>query len=211
MRAVLPSLLLVLALLAGGCATTRLAGHWEGPLATPPAPFRHLYVIALTPLDPVAVQLEAALVARLQEAGIQASAARQDFSAADLRDPAWRERIAGRVRERGADGVLLVAYLDSAEKQYYVPPSTQTVTVAGPWRPGWPAYVGYHYDIVFQPGYYATSREYYMQSSLYAEGREEPVWRAQSATADPDTLAAGIRSFTRALVGELRADGALAR
>lgn len=204
-------LLLLCAGLLGGCASTRTSGSWQGPLAAPQPVFKHLYVIALTPLDAVAVDLEAALAEGLREAGIKASAARKDFSGQDLRDPAWRERIAAQVRARGADGVLLVAYVNSAEKQYYVPPTTQTVTVAGPWQPGWPAYLGYHYDIIFQPGYYTTSREYYMQSSLYADGREEPVWRAQSATVDPDTVQAGIRSFTRSLVGELRADGALAR
>lgn len=205
--------LLALLALLQGCASTRAVSSWQLPLAGPHPRFQHLYVIALTPVDAVAIQLEQALVERLRDAGVAATAARQDFSAQELREPAVRERIAGRVKASGADGVLLVAYQRKAEKQVYVPPSTTTLPLPPlpppPVRGGYPAYIGYQYEVIYQPGYYTTSTEYYMASTLYQVGKDAPVWTAQSATVDPDTVAAGVRSFTKTLVRELGRAGAL--
>lgn len=209
------SLAVLCALLAllQGCASTQAISSWQLPLAAPKPQFHHLVVIALTPLDPVAVQLEAELASRLGDEGIVATPARQHFTEAELRDPKARERIAARVRELGADGVLVLAYLHSAEKKYYVP-GTTTWVPAPPPPPrygGYPAYIGYHYDLVYQPGYTAVSTEYYMKSSLYPVGAEQPVWTAQSATADPNSIADGISSFSRSLVRELKKAGVLPR
>lgn len=209
------SLALLCALLAllSGCASTQAISSWQLPLSAPRPQFHHLFVIALTPLDPVAVQLEAELASRLAGEGLPATPARQYFTEAELRDAKARERIAARVRELGADGVLVVAYLHSAEKKYYVPGSTTWVPAPPPppLHGGYPAYIGYHYDLVYQPGYTAVSTEYYMKSSLYAVGDEQPVWAAQSATADPASIADGISSFSRALVGELKKAGVVSR
>jgi hypothetical protein len=207
------SLAVLLALLAllQGCASTRAMSSWQLPLSAPKPQFKHLFVIALTPLDPVAVQLEAELASRLADEGIAATPARQHFAEAELRDAQARERIAGKVRALGADGVLVIAYLHSAEKKYYVPGTTTWVPAPPPppRHGGYPAYIGYHYDLVYQPGYTAVSTEYYMKSSLYQVGEEQPVWTAQSATADPTSISDGISSFSRALVRELRTAGVL--
>lgn len=200
------------AVLLSGCASTRALSSWQLPLAQPHPVFHHLYVIALTPLDPVAIDLERALVARLRDQGIAATAARDQLAEADLRAPDRRERIADKVRAAGADGVLVVAYERTEEKQVYVPPTTTSVPVPvpPPLYGAYPAYIGYHYEVAVQPGYYSTSTEYYLRSTLYQVGQERPVWVARSATVDPDTVAAGVRSFTATLVHELDKAGALA-
>ena len=206
-------LLLAAATVLGGCVSTRAVSSWQLPLDAPRPQFRQLYVIALTPLDAVAVQLEAELVSRLEGEGLRATAGRRHFTEKELRDPATRARIAEQVRAAGADGVLLVTYLNSAEKKYYVPPSTTyqpALLPAPPLHGGYPAWIGYHYDVVHQPGYYATSTEYYVRTSLYQVGREEPVWQAQSATVDPDSIEAGISSFAKALLKEMKKAGAIA-
>lgn len=206
-------LLLAVATLLGGCASTRAVSSWQLPLDAPRPQFRHLYVIALTPLDAIAVQLEAELVSRLEGEGLRASAGRRHFTEQELRDPAARTRIADQVRATGADGVLLINYLHAAEKKYYVPPSTSfqpALFAAPPYHGGYPAWIGYHYDVIHQPGYYATSTEYYVRSSLYQVGREAPVWQAQTATVDPASIEAGINSFARTLLQELKRAGALA-
>lgn len=206
-------LLLTVATLLGGCVSTRAVSSWQLPLDAPRPQFRHLYVIALTPLDAVAVRLEAELVSRLEGEGLRASAGRRHFTEEELRDPAARARITEQVKATGADGVLLVTYLNSAEKKYYVPPSTtfQPALLPSPaYYAGYPAWINYHYEVIHQPGYYATSTEYHVRSSLYQVGREKPVWQAQSATVDPDSIESGINSFARALMKELRQAGALA-
>lgn len=204
---------LCLATLLPGCASTHVVSSWQLPLAATHPQFKHLYVIALTPLDAVSVQLEQALVERLREEGIAATAARREFTEKELRDPAARERIAAAVKASGADGVLQVAYLHKSEKQVYVPPSPATAPawVGPPPYWGYPGYFPYGYDAFYQPGYYATSTEYFAESSLYPAGSDTAVWQAESATVDPDTIAAGIRSFSGKLVKELKQSGALAR
>lgn len=204
--------LLLLAAVLAGCASTRAVSSWQLPLSAPAPRFRHLYVIALVPLDPVGIQLEQALVRRLRDAGVGATSGREHFTEQELRDPAARERIAARVKAAGADGVLLVAFRRATEKQVYVPPVSRTVALPPPplLPGGAPAYIGAHYDILYEPGYYTTSTAFYMESSLFPAGKDVAVWRADSATVDPDSIRAGVRSFTRALVEELRDSGALA-
>lgn len=206
------AVLLLLASVLAGCASTRAVSSWQLPLSAPQPRFRHLYVIALVPLDPVGIQLEQALVKRLRDAGVGATSGRQHFTEQELRDPAARERIAARVKAAGADGVLLVAFRRATEKQVYVPPASTTVALPPPTLlpGGVPGYVGPHYDILYEPGYYTTSTAFYMESSLFPAGKDVAVWRADSETVDPDSIRAGVRSFTSALVKELRESGALA-
>lgn len=206
------AILLLLAAVLAGCASTRAVSSWQLPLSAPQPRFRHLYVIALVPLDPVGIQLEQALVKRLRDAGVGATSGREHFTEQELRDPAARERVAARVKAAGADGVLLVAFRRATEKQVYVPPASKTVALPPPTLlpGGAPGYIWPHYDILYEPGYYTTSTAVYMESSLIPAGKDVAVWRADSATVDPDSIRAGVRSFTSALVKELRESGALA-
>lgn len=204
--------LLLLAALLPGCASTRAISSWQLPLSAPHPRFHHLYVIALVPLDPVGIRLEQALVGRLRDEGVAATAGRTHFTEQELRDPAARARVAAAVRAAGADGVLLVAFRRATERQIYVPPASTTVALPPPTLlpDGSPAYIGPRYDVIYEPGYYTTSTAFFMESSLFPAGKEVPVWRADSATVDPASIPAGVRSFTRALVDELRRSGALA-
>lgn len=213
MSRLLSVVLLVLACLLAGCASTRAISSWLLPLSAPHPRFHHLYVIVLVPLDPVGVQLEQALVAGLRDEGVKATAGRQHFTAQELRDPAARERVAAQVKAAGADAVLLVAYRRATERSVYVPPASTTVALPPPplLPNGAPAYIGPSFDILYEPGYYTTSTAFFMESTLMPAGKDSAVWRADSATTDPDSIRAGVRSFTRALVQELRRSGALAR
>lgn len=213
MPRLLSIVLLALASLVAGCASTRAVSSWQLPLSTPHPRFHHLYVIALVPLDPVGIQLEEALVTRLRDEGVAATPGRRHFTGQELRDPAARERIAAQVKAAGADAVLLVAFRRATERPVYVPPASTTVALPPPplLPSGAPAYIGPSYDILYEPGYYTTSTAFFMESSLFPAGKDNAVWRADSATTDPDSIPAGVRSFTRALVRELRRSGALAR
>lgn len=205
-------LLLLLSALLAGCASTHAISSWLLPLSAPHPRFHHVYVIILVPLDPVAIRLEQDLVTRLRDAGVAATGGREHFTADELRDPAARDRIAERVRAVRADGVLVVTFRRATEKQVYVPPTGTTLALPPPvLQPGGgPTYVGPSYSVVYEPGYYTTSTAFFMESLLYPAGKDTAVWRADSATVDPASIPAGVRSFSRALVDELRRSGALA-
>lgn len=216
MKKLLLTVLLATGTLLGGCATTKTTGNWLVPQTESQKhpSFKKLYVLTLMPQDAVAVELEEALLKELDYAGVEVISGRSQISADVLRDPAQRAAIVEKVKATDADGVLVVLYLRADERQNYIPPTTTYMPsggayMGGPYYGGYGGYVGYHYDLVYQPGYYVTSREYYLQSSLYQARDEKLLWRAQSATSNPNSVQDGVKSFSKSLVKELRRDKAL--
>src|SRR5690606_916317 len=87
----------------------------------------------------------------------------------DKGDPqAIRARAEAVVRETGVDAVLVAMLLHEEVRQEYIPPREEQVPVANvPYFMGYGAYVGYHYQTVYTPGYYREEQNYFVQNTLF--------------------------------------------
>lgn len=225
MNSRLPVLMLLALLfqILGGCASSTpspaasasssasTVSSWKLPRTTRHPRFHHLYVVAVVPPGELAAELEAAVVNRLRERGLQATGGTGDFSEAERVDLTACACLAARMQAHGADGALVVSYVDVVDRRFHIPPTTAQVAVAVPPDPGSAGMVIQHHELMLEPGYEVSSHASYLQSSLFAAEGDQPVWQAESVTYDATGLRDSLDSLSRSLAAELRRSGAPAR
>ena len=64
---------------------------------------------------------------------------------------------------------------------------------------------------MYDPGYYATDKNYYLEINLYDAKTEELVWSAQSETTNPSSIETFSNSFSQLVVNQLIKDGLISK
>jgi predicted small secreted protein len=169
---------LLLALAAAGCASTRVIHQWSNPDFASPPRFKKLMVIGISQQQSIRRSFEDEFVARLKTAGVDAVPGYR-FITEDgpVAEPRLREAVA----QAGADATL-VTRLVRMEQRYQVSPSYY------PPPPGFGFYRGYagawygYYDPQIYP-----YEVYISETSLYDTAKNVLVWSGAV-----ETTSAGI-------------------
>ena len=201
---------LVLGSLAACASTTRLESVDRATVSA--APYSKVLVLAISDNGQIRQVVEKGLGEELARHGVShVVASSQMPGGLDKEDPqAIRARAEAVVRETGVDAVLVAMLLHEEVRQEYIPPREEQVPVANvPHFMGYGAYVGFHYQTVYTPGYYREEQNYYVQNTLFDASNEQQVWRAQSRTVDPVDVQQGVASLSRLVVERLLKDGML--
>ena len=72
-------------------------------------------------------------------------------------------------------------------------------------------YYSYYNPVMYDPGYYATDKNYYLEINLYDAKTEELVWSAQSETTNPTSIETFSNSFSQLVVNQLIKDGLISK
>jgi hypothetical protein len=130
----------------------------------------------------------------------------------NLKDPAkpGKDEIATRVKESGCDAVFVASLLRKEEDVRYNPGNVAySVRPYYTWHGNFVGYYNHWWPSVYQPGYYATERSYFMQSNLYDVASEEIMWSVQSEVFNPSSISKFSKNYTRTLVNQLEKEGLL--
>ena len=167
-------MLLVGALLAAACATTQLNSVWKDPsYQARPGKF---VVIGVAKNAQIRRLFEDEFVQQLKERGTDAVASYTFLPDTQQND---QKAVAAKVKELGADAVLVTRLVKKETVKVYVPGTTY---VPPPYYGTWPAYYGYGYNIVQTPGYVAEDEYAVIETNLYETGNDKLVWTALSET-----------------------------
>jgi len=118
-----------------------------------------------------------------------------------------KEAILQKIRDLGCDGIFTSALIDQASETRYIPSST-TVYAPYPVYGYFGSYYGYS-SMYYTPGYYSTSKSYFLQSNLYDAKTEELLISMQSKAVDPSGIEKASKEYTAALLDELKKQGFL--
>lgn len=176
------------------------------------APYRKVLVLAISDNGQIRQVVEQGLAGQLHSHGVEHVVASTLMPGGlDKEQPeSIRARAEKVVRDTGVDAVLVAMLLHEEVRQEYVPPREESVPVANvPYFMGYGAYVGFHYQTVYTPGYYREEQNYYVQNTLFDVSNEQQVWRAQSRTVNPVNIQDGVASLSRLVVNRLLKDGML--
>lgn len=201
---------MVLGSLAACASTTRLESVDRAVDSA--APYSKVLVLAISDNGQIRQVVEKGLGEELARRGVSHVVASSRMPGGlDKEDPqAIRARAEAVVRETGVDAVLVAMLLHEEVRQEYIPPREEQVPVANvPYFMGYGAYVGFHYQTVYTPGYYREEQNYYVQNTLFDASNEQQVWRAQSRTVDPVDIQHGVASLSRLVINRLVKDGML--
>jgi hypothetical protein len=185
-------LLILIAMLLTACATTQLNAVWKDPgYQTRPA--RIMVVgVAKNPLNRRLFEDE--FVQQLKSRGTDAIAS---YTVLPDRQQDDHEAIAAKVKELGADAILITRLVSKKIVQTYVP---ATPYFPPPYYGSWPDYYGYGYHYMYTPGYIAEDEYAVIETNLYEAKSDKLVWAASSETGINDSDQNLIQSYVGVMV-----------
>ncbi|MBK9130355.1 MAG: hypothetical protein IPM20_01750 [Gammaproteobacteria bacterium] len=193
--------LLLLAVLAAGCATsTRLTNAWVDP-DFQGAPFQKLIVVGISEVEGNRRIFEDEFSTALRAKGLEAV---QSYTLLPETAKPGKSDLEEAVKQVGADGVIIARVVDIKHKSEFSPGYATVVPVAG-----YPYGVYQYYGgatIVTPPTVY-TYEVVQVETSLWRTSDAKLVWSATTATTDPATLSKEIPGYTKVILGALQERG----
>jgi len=184
--------LLALAMLLAACATTQLNAVWKDP-AYHARPAKIMVIgVAKNPINRRLFEDE--FVAQIKAQGTEAIAS---YTVLPDRQQDDHETIAAKVKELGADALLITRLVSKKIVQTYVPP---TPYFPPPYYGSWPDYYGYGYRYMYTPGYIAEDEYAVIESNLYDAKSDKLIWAASSETGISDSDVSLIHGYIEVMV-----------
>ena len=196
-------LLILIAMLLTACATTQLNAVWKDPgYQTRPA---KIMVIGVA-RNPINRRLfEDEFVQQLKARGTEAIAS---YTVLPDRQQDDHEAIAAKVKELGADAILITRLVSKKIVQTYVP---ATPYFPPPYYGSWPDYYGYGYHYMYTPGYIAEDEYAVIETNLYEAKSDKLVWAASSETGISDSDQSLIQGYIGVMVKNMIGLGLLGK
>jgi len=173
---------LSLAALASCAASTQLTSSWGDPAAANRG-FKKVVVVGASPNSATRRIYEDTFVAELQGRGIEGIAS-YSFGGEGQMD---KEQAIAKLKEIGADGVIVTRLVDKETVQTYYPPTYSSVAAPSAYYGGWYGYYSMGYTYQSSPGYVAENKVYRIESNLYDVSNDKLAWSGLTET----TLSSG--------------------
>ncbi len=166
-----------IAMLVTACATTKLTSAWKDP-SYQRQPHKIMVIgIAKKPLNKRIVEDE--FVRQLKARGTNAVAS---YTVMPDEQQADHAVIAAKMKEQGADAVLILRLASKKTVHTYVPGSASYPPSYPSYYGNWHDYYGYGFQTVYSPGYMAEDEYAVMETNLYDAGNDKLIWSASSET-----------------------------
>jgi len=165
---------MLITMLVTACATTKLTSAWKDPSYQGQP--RKIMVIGVAKKPVNKRILEDEFVRQLKARGTNAVASYTVMPDAKEGDHAV---IAAKMKEQGADAVLISRLASKKTVHTYVPGS---VSYPPSYYGNWRDYYGYGSQAVYTPGYTAEDEYALMETNLYDAGNDKLIWSASSET-----------------------------
>ncbi|GKS69445.1 hypothetical protein W03_14490 [Nitrosomonas sp. PY1] len=120
-----------------------------------------------------------------------------------------KEKFIKTLQAQGHDAVLTVALLDKTTETRYVPGTAMyapPMAYGGYYGSYW-GYYNYYSPMMYDPGYYTTDKNYFLEANVYDVETDSLIWSAQSETTNPDNLESFAKSFASVISEQLIKDG----
>ena len=195
--------LIFVAILVSACATTQVKSVWKDQ-SYQARPARIMVIgVARNPLNRRLFEDE--FVAQLKARGTEAIASYNVLPDKQRDD---QGAIAAKVKELGADTILITRLVSKKIVQTYVP---GTVYFPPPYYGTWPDYYGYGFRYMYSPGYIAEDEYAVIETNLYESRNDKLVWAASSETVMSDSKQSLIKSYIAIMVNTMAGDGLLGK
>ena len=203
--------LVLLAAIASCSPSTKITGSWKAPEAKAGG-YSNIFVTALTDKLVARQTIENDLDAILEEDGITASSSFDIIPPGFKATPENKEKVLSAIQAAGHDAILTIALLDQTSETRYVPGTTMYSPMAyGGYYGRFYGYYSYYNPVMYDPGYYTTDKNYYLEMNLYDAQTEALVWSAQSETTNPSTIESFSKTFAQSVEYQLIKDGIIAK
>ena len=169
-------------------ASTQLTSSWADPTAAGHH-FKKIVVVGVTNKDAVRREYEDAFVAELKSRGVDAV---PSYSFAAGEGKIDKDQAVAKLKELGAEAVILTRLVDRESYNTYYPPTYSTVAAPSAYYGGWYGYYNMGYSYMSSPGYVEENQVYRVETTLYDVTNDKLVWSGITET----TLSSGTAPTT---------------
>jgi hypothetical protein len=179
-------------------ASTQLASSWTDPTATNRT-YKKIAVVGVTPRAPARRMYEDAFVADLHARSI---AATPSYTFAG-EGPLDKDAATAKLREIGADAVIVTRLVDQETVETYYPPTYTTVPEA--YYGGWHGYYSMGYTYEASPGYVQENKVYRVETNFYDFANDKLIWSGltESTLSAGDAPETEIKPLIDAIVNDM--------
>lgn len=116
-----------------------------------------------------------------------------------------RETMMSKIRELGCDAIFTIGVVDRTSETRYVPGSA-AYSPFPQYRGAFWGYYTYWYPLMYQPGYYATDKTYFLEANLFDVATENLVWSVQSEAYNPGDIKKESQRYADLIVEQAEKD-----
>ena len=179
------------------CATTTMKNVWRD--GSYQGKIRRVFVIGVIKTPGVKRFFEDEFVTQLKARGTDAIAG---YTVLPSERESDKEYLAARIKESGADGVLITRLVDRKTVETYVP-SAAYYAPPTHYHRGWDTYYRRSYDIIYEPGYTVKDEVLVVETNLYEAATENLLWSAISETFREGSDNTLISAFIKTMIDNL--------
>jgi hypothetical protein len=170
-----------------------------------------LFVTALTDNILARQTVEQDLDNLLNEKGVNAQSSFNILPPGFKTSGVDKNEVLQKIKALGSDAILTVAVLDQTNETRYVPGTTMYSPMGYGYYGRFWGYYSYYNPVMYDPGYYTTDKNYYLEANLYDAETEELVWSSQSETTNPASIETFSKTFSETIVSQLIKDGLIVK
>ena len=152
-------------------ATSQLTTSWADP-AAPNRNLKKVVVVGATPNAAVRRMYEDTFAADLKARGIEAIPSYTIAGEGQLN----KDEASVKLKEVGADGVIVTRLVDKQQYENYYPPTYSTYAAPSAYYGGWYGYYSMGYSYMSSPGYVEQGQIYRVETNLYDVTNDKLMW-----------------------------------
>jgi hypothetical protein len=204
MKKIIPSVLLISAVIITSCTSTSITSSWREPgKQVVVEKLNKVLVVALFKDETSRRKAEDQMAGYLDGKGVVSySYLSDDLNKKD--ENALREKI----KSDGFDGAVTMRLIDVDKEKTYTPASTASYpnyyrSFSGYYRRGWSFYS--------TPGYYTTTKTYTIETNVYSIKEDKIIWSGLTETTDPDGVKKMTAEVTRLVYKKMLKEGFISK
>jgi hypothetical protein len=187
-------------------STVKATASWVNKEKIREEPYKSVLIIVLTENMDAKVAIENDLAVAARERGLKAYTFLDVFGPiATVEFLPKHEIIQKRASELPAETIFTVAVVDVMSTTRYHPSSEMMYTPVASYG-YYGNFGGYYGNVmsVYQPGYYTSTKKYFLESNLYDVASGELLMSIQSKAVDPQSIKKASTKYTATLMEEIR-------
>ena len=183
-----------------GCASTSIEKSWKEPGATVTrGEHNKVLVLAMVKDETSRRVIEDELLKRFNQRAVSSYTILTNDMLKVIKEESLRN-ILGR---DNFTNILMMRLVDVEKETSYVP----GVTVG--FYGGYNSYYGYGATYYSDPGYYSTTKNYTIETTVYSLNPDKLLWTGTTKTIDPSKMGKAVSEIADALANRMIADGFL--
>lgn len=200
--------ILIAGFFLNACSNTQVVSSWKAENIAGPK-YRKVMVLGIFNQKDRALrsQIETEMVSRLKGLGYDAVSAMEQFGPNAFKKMS-EDSIASQLTNSGFDAVITTSLLDKSKSEHYTPGNLQYHPIAIYYN-RFGRYYGTIYDRIYQPGYYTSTTNFFLETNMYDLSRKELVYSVQGKTFDPSSTSALSSGYLKAIIKDMKAKGVL--